>query len=316
MTFPPLPRLVDQHLGDPSSGWSIGIPGAIGEFSYDTDEPAAIHLDEACKSVVTARGAIAARLPAEIRCIAHESIDSESQSWSQSLVFCLPERAAGLPTHHVLTEIGPDVDAIRADNRKDLLFDLGLGSPYLQFCVRSGAQELLTALRRGAGTSIFEPANPALKAILQGSPHRVLLSRLGRIEIFQGIPPADGGHKSPLGPHTHLLPELLATDRTGPETISMPDGWVPALTLYPPHPLRDPQGRPHPFDRRAHQALESFSPTSHRLACRIALRQLPYLHDRLVGLDAWSAALDRHEFEATCTSPKPPEASEPYARPR
>ncbi len=137
----------------------------------------------------------------------------------------------------------------------------------------------------------------------------------------QVIPPADGGNETPLGPHTHLQPELLATHGTHQETIPIPEGWVPGLTVYPQHPLHDLQGRPRPFDRRAHQAFQellaphgaadylaekaritravlagdppaSFPPTSHRLACRIALRQLPCLHNRLADFDAWSAAFD------------------------
>ena len=316
--------LLDQHLKDAESGWSIGILGAVGEFGYDQDESAAIELDGVDKSVVTARGALAINFPADVRCVAYETIGNDSRSWLHGLLFCLPERAAIMPTHHVLTDIGPDSNAITIDNRTDPLFDLGLGSPYLQFCVRSSDRELLTFLRRGAGTSVFDPVNPAWNAIREASPHRVVVSRLGRIEVYQAIPPADGHHKSPTGPHTHVLPELLATRRTHAETIPISDGWVPGLALYPPHPLHDQQGHPHSFDRNAHQVFQellarygaagylaqkaritrailtgdppdSVSPIAHNLTCRIALCQAPHLHDHLPGLEAWMAACQSNE---------------------
>ena len=44
-----------------------------------------------------------------------------------------------------------------------------------------------------------------MAVILAASPHRVFVSRVGRIEVFQAIPSANG--KSPEGPHTHVLPK-------------------------------------------------------------------------------------------------------------
>ena len=52
--------------------------------------------------------------------------------------------------------------------------------------------------------------------ILAANPHRVFISRLGRIEVYQPIPPPSG--KSPEGPHTHVLPRLLQSRRTHPAT--------------------------------------------------------------------------------------------------
>ena len=114
------------------------------------------------------------------------------------------------------------------------IFDLGLGSPYLRFCIRSGDPELLAVLRSALGSSLLDPGNPATQAILRISPHRVVLSGLGRVEVYQAIPAADAGEESPLGPHTHLLPERLSANRTHRETLPIPSGWIPALMLYPP----------------------------------------------------------------------------------
>ena len=62
--------------------------------------------------------------------------------------------------------------------------------------------------------------------ILAANPHRVFISRLGRIEVYQPIPPPSG--KSPEGPHTHVLPRLLKSGRTHPATEPVPEGWFPA----------------------------------------------------------------------------------------
>ena len=84
-------------------------------------------------------------------------------------------------------------------------------------------------------------AASAMGIILATNPHRVFLSRLGRVEVFQPIPPPDG--KSPDGPHTHVLPGLLRHRRTHPATEPIPDGLVPCAHVYPPHPAKDGMGR-------------------------------------------------------------------------
>ena len=221
---------VERQLRGPGSRWSIGILGAIGEFGYDAGEPAAIDTTGAIKTVVTPRGAIAVHLVDDVRCIAHESGE---EGGGEALSFCLPERAALLPVHDVPTELGPDVDAITTDKRSHRLFDLGLGSPYLQFCIRTSDPELLAVLRGSLASSLLDPTSVARSELLRRSPHRVIVSRLGRIEVYQAIPSAAGDAASLQGPHTHLLPELLETRRTHPEALPIPEAWIPCLTLYP-----------------------------------------------------------------------------------
>jgi hypothetical protein len=87
------------------------------------------------------------------------------------------------------------------------------------------------------------------------SPHRVFISAAGRIEVYQPIPPPTG--KSPDGPHTHVLPRLLARGRSHAATVPIPSGWVVAMTLYPPHPLRQGSGQPIAFDPARHAAFQT-----------------------------------------------------------
>ena len=115
--------------------------------------------------------------------------------------------------------------------------------------------ELIDGLRGHAGRSVFEPGNPAMGLILRHSPHRVFVTRAGRAEVYQAIP-AHGG-VSPEGPHTHVLPKLLAHGRTHAATEPIPAGWVSCAHSYPAHPLRDGYGRAIPFDAARHQRFQS-----------------------------------------------------------
>ena len=67
--------------------------------------------------------------------------------------------------------------------------------------------------------------------ILASNPHRVFASRLGRIEVFQPIPPVDG--KSPTGPHP----------------TSSPSCWRLVAPTRPPSHCR-PAGFPAPISTR------------------------------------------------------------------
>ena len=154
-----------------------------------------------------------------------------------------------------VTEIGADVEALREEERDARLFDLGLGLLQVDVCVRTADAGLVTALRSGAGRSLFDPGNPAMAAILHASPHRVFVARVGRAEVYQPIPSPD--MKSPDGPHTHLLPKLLRAGRTHAANTPIPEGWIPCAHLYPAHPAKDAFGRPLPFDLRRHESFQA-----------------------------------------------------------
>jgi hypothetical protein len=224
-----------------------------------------------------------------------------------------------------LTEIGPDREAPREEDRDSVLFDLGFGALQADFCVRIGDRTLAGNLREHAGRDVFEPGNPAMGMILEANPHRVFISRLGRIEVYQPIPPPSG--RSPEGPHTHVLPRLLRNRRTHPATEPVPDGMVPCAHLYPPHPARDGLGEARPFDPTHHRAFQamliacgdaeafavkqrvmdavlagappaSIASSRHgRTSIRIALRQMKSQGHASATLDAWLASFDQASSE-------------------
>jgi hypothetical protein len=151
----------------------------------------------------------------------------------------------------VLTELDADREALQPEHRGSTLFDLGLGALQADLCVRLDDADQAALLRRYCGRPVFDPASAAMSIVLQTNPHRVFTSRIGRIEVYQPIPPPSG--KSPEGPHTHVLPKLLKSGRSHAATEPIPPGWIPCAHLYPRHPIG---GGNTPFDAAGHQAFQ------------------------------------------------------------
>ena len=318
---PSLVELFAGQIADTDAQWSLGTFGAIAEFSRGPDEPAEIAQTETSVSAVTARGGIRLDAVAGLRPIAFETITT--QSWSQRVAFCLPQQASAMGQRTAMTELGPDKHALRPQDRAAILFDLGLDTLQVDACIRTDDKGLVAKLRECAGHGLFEPGNPAMGLILGASPHRVFITRCGRAEVYQPIPPP--GAVSPPGPHTHVLPKLLAHRRTHAATEPIPRGWVSCAHLYPAHPLRDGAGRSRPFDvarygafqrmlsrygdieklrfkRNVAKAIASgVGPSAiavpddryAQAAIRVALRQIKAADGPSDNLTAWFAAHDR-----------------------
>jgi hypothetical protein len=323
-----LAEFLAGQAADCDAAWSLGTFGAIAEFTRDADEAATLDRNGDMVAVVTPRGALRIDAHPVLRPIASESLTKES--WSHRVALCLPHDACAMSRRTVLAEIGPDRAALRAEDRDAVLFDLGLGALQIDVCVRSADPTFIAKLRGCTGKSIFAPDSGAMGVILGANPHRVFVSRLGRVEVFQPIPPPDG--ESPSGPHTHVLPKLLAHGRTHAATEPLPDGWVPCAHLYPPNPIRDKFGRSRVFQPGHHAAFQSMlarfgdpqhlalkqrifdavtagqepfaaaSPNNRfaRTTVRVALRQMRASDRSSEALAAWLSAYDRaepHEVE-------------------
>jgi len=244
--------LLQREIANPDTQWSVGTFGAIAEFARDRDEPVRLTPSIEAIAAVTPRGGIALKPHQDCRPFASESVTKSG--WSQRIALCLPASDCAMNGRHTLTEIGADHDALRPEDRQSILFDLGLGALQADFCVRIGDPDLAARLRELCGRAVFEHGNAAMGMILGANPHRVFISRLGRIEVYQSIPPPSG--RSPEGPHTHVLPKLLKSGRTHAATEPVPDGWVPCAHIYPPHPARDGMGEARPFDPAFHSSFQ------------------------------------------------------------
>jgi hypothetical protein len=245
--------LLVDHIRDPHASWACGRFGAIAEFHRDADEPVEIAVEPSIVAA-TSRGAIRLDVLPELRPVAYETISSCIESWGQGVVLCLPRDAAAMSGRTVVTELGPDRDAVRLDDRDAILFDLGLGGEQSDTCVRSPDPEAIALLRAACGRPLPE-SNALLHRLPALSPHRVFCCRTGRVEVYQPIPAPDG--KSPEGPHTHVLPRLLAHGRLNAATVPVPDGWLAGMSLFPAHPLLRADGEPIAFDAARYRAFQS-----------------------------------------------------------
>lgn len=253
MTADDVTSLIHQELATETTQWNLGTFGAIAEFLRDPDEPVELGNGPSRLLAVTNRGGIGFDDLSEVRLFASET--AVGQGWSHRVALCLPEAACTMNRRTVLTELGPDEAALRLQDRGGILFDMGLSTLQVDICIRTGDPELIATLRSVAGRSLFDAGNPAMGAIIAKGPHRVFVTRAGRCEVYQPIPPADG--KSPEGPHTHVLPQLLRNGRTHAATEPVPDGWVPFAHLVPAHPLKDAMARPRPWDGAAHERFQA-----------------------------------------------------------
>jgi hypothetical protein len=314
--------LLHAQIADTDTQWSLGTFGGIAEFSRDRDEKVRLMQSATGAAAVTARGGIAIELSDDCRPFAFECITRSS--WSQRVALCLPAGDCAMNRRTVLTELDVDREALQPEHRGSTLFDLGLGALQADLCVRIDDHNTVARLRSHCGRSVFDPANPAMGLLLETNPHRVFISRIGRIEVYQPIPPASG--KSPDGPHTHILPKLLKSGRTHAATEPIPEGWIPCAHLYPGHPVRDASDLFDPachdsfqrmieyfglpeclaIKRRIVDAIGSGEPPSKlataldrhgRTGVRIALRQLKAAGTVSPMLKAWLAEFDHTAVE-------------------
>jgi hypothetical protein len=327
MTAPPgnLQAILRAHLDDRASSWSIGGYGAIAEFHWlPGDNPGEDSGDDReGLQVVTDAGALLLQLREDVVPHAYQSVSRHRDRWLQGITLCLPWRRAGRGAREVLTELGPDRQAIRRRDRDAVLFDMGLALPHVDACVRSDSPDLLRVLRAGCGRSLLEAGNAVMPAIMDASPQRVFLSQLGRLEVYQRIGRA--GQPTPLGPHTHVLPRLLAAQRANAEDNDAPAYYRACAYLYPKHPMIDNLGNRKAYDRDAHaqftalmerwgdasflaerqratRALRTGMDARHyqapadakgRYALRIAIRELAQQMGDSDIIEAWRTRFDR-----------------------
>lgn len=314
-----LAQLVGQQLASASTAWSIGVPGALAEF-HRSESDACISAAYGC--ITTARGGLRLEFSGRVRAVAYEMLSTHPELWRHGIVLCLRRDECAMNGRSVITEVGPDREAIRAQDRDAVLFDLGLGSHYCDFHVRTEDPRCIARLRRGIGTSLFDPCHGLFDEIPHLSPHRVFISRLGRLEVYQHI--GKPGGVTPEGPHTHVMPKLFRSNRTHWADVPLPADWVPCITAYPANPVLDDHGMRKPFDPAQHKTFQSLlanfgdadtleikravwqsvrngsGPQSvgklrerrHRIACRIALRQMFHCDGESPLLSHWRSMFD------------------------
>lgn len=251
-------ELVARQLMDIETGWSIGSFGAIGEFHQRADDDVRKNKPSQLTRITEKGGiGIFADKLGESRCIAFETLSKNPRRWTSDIIFCLPENDAAMAGRSVLTEIGPDTGALDEKDQDGLLFDMGLSLRHVDFCVRTKDQDLIETLRQYEGTSLFAEGSAAMAAILKAHPHRVVCSKLGRVEIYQKIGGVETGGVSPDGPHTHVLPKLIKSGKTHSSNAQVPEGYLVCLYMHPANPVMGPDGKDIPFQKGRYEAFQS-----------------------------------------------------------
>lgn len=243
--------LLGDALADPSTTWSLGSFGAVAAFLRDPDEPS-LALPDHRLGLATARGAIAFGSIGELRPVAYET--GFASGWNHAVALCLPRDSCAMNRRTVLTELGPDRDAARIEDRDGILFDLGLGLLAVDACIRAHDPETIALLRGRTGARVFDPGDPVGPSLLAAGPHRVFLTRIGRIEVFSPVQPNSSGVACP---QSYIVADILRSGRTHAATAPIPPGWVPCGAFQPPHPCKDASGRRIPFRRDRHDAFQA-----------------------------------------------------------
>jgi hypothetical protein len=224
----PVRVLVEEHLAQVTSSWEAGAPGALATLTRLPDEPA----QRGPNSLVTPQGGIRLVLPDDAVAVAYEApSERDPLRWEQVVAFCVRDPARACRT--VVTELGPDRDALRPRDLGGVLFDLGLGVPTADVCVRATDRATLEALRDAAGSGIGD-------GLAGLTFHVVVETAVGRLEL------------------THPQPgsglRLMSFRTAAPH---LPEGFTSVLRLRPAHPAESPDGRPAPFDLDRHLAWQA-----------------------------------------------------------
>lgn len=251
-----LQSLLTRHLADWRSGWSMGSSSAIAAFHQNAGELAVID-EPANLTRATRRGGVRITTTAltNIVPVAYETLCSNRRGWGHALALCLPQTLARRSARQVLTEIGPDDNPIRGIDRPGILFDMGLALPQCDFCIRTSDPKLLAVLRANLGISVFDPANTAMAAVLAAHPHRIALTNIGRVEVYQQIGSRGFGGIDCAAPSAHALPKPLRDGRTHFANAPIPIGLLPLGALHPGNPVGDDMGKP--FDTSLHEAFQA-----------------------------------------------------------
>src|SRR5271170_6369441 len=209
---------------EPKTRWSIGVYGAVAEFAAGNHATPMIEVGEGSLVLREAGGTMRLHPPPGTRIF---QLVGASRKIERLVLALHRSRLRGIPAIGV-TELGADEDAIEPACQNERLFDLGVSRSVVRFCVRTGEPALVAALRRANGLDPLDLAIGLVPALLASSPDRVLISPIGRIEVSGPI--LRSSHE---GPHTHLLPDLLAYGSELEPGFALPEGYAAGASIFP-----------------------------------------------------------------------------------
>jgi predicted Fe-S protein YdhL (DUF1289 family) len=218
-----------QTARDPATTFAIGVQGAVAEFMRAPDDRAIVQ-GNADRLLIRSRlGALCLNLMPWVRVF---SFGPEG-GLPDEVVLAGHRSRLTSPAACTVVDLGPDRNATGQRERRARLFDLGLDRPTIRFCVRTDEPDLIFELRSCVGQPLSAVAPSLFPLLLGRHPHRVVVSLLGRIEVTQPIGLRDRTPATPVGPHTHLMPDLLRTGRELAPGRDLPAGYAALASLFP-----------------------------------------------------------------------------------
>jgi len=208
----------------PNIGWSIGVYGAVAEFVTRNATIPEVEIGDDGPILRTSGGSLRLRPPPGTRMF---ELVGAAGKLERRVLALHRSRLREAPASGV-TELGADEEAIGPAHRTERLFDLGVTRRTIRFCVRTGEASLIAALQRANGLDALDPNIGLVPALLASSPDRVVISPIARIEVFGPIVRSDRG-----GPHTHLLPKLIACGNGLEPGFALPDGYAAGVSIFP-----------------------------------------------------------------------------------
>lgn len=215
--------LIASVVAGGAGSWSFGVHGAVAEFDGCDAERVVSRLGRVIESR-TSTASMRITVGDDTRMF---SLNKPGTDEPFAFVLGVPESSV-VGGRTSLTNVGPDLQAMLPEGRHGTLFDLGLGSRAASFCVR-GDNAISRFLDPHTGAQWFDVADILGPQLVAASPHRVITTSIGRVEIYTPIPPPDAA--SPRGSHTHLLPGELDLGLELPPGIGMDPHYVPAAIV-------------------------------------------------------------------------------------
>ncbi|MGR3492164.1 MAG: DUF1289 domain-containing protein [Shimia sp.] len=221
-------RFVVSTLSAGEGTWVMGVVGAVAEFAAAPGEAVTVIENANEITAHTRNGAIRFMLGDDVRAL---TFDPPKMGFAPRIVLAVKRERGRMAVCDGVSDLGPDDGALMQEGARTL-YDLGLARKEGRFCVRVEEGRAHQALSAVAGRS-FNQALPVIAGpLIEESPSRVVESALGRVEVQGRIPPPDA--VSPSGPHTHLLPDHIATGRAMPTGMDLPRAYLPGAIFYPP----------------------------------------------------------------------------------
>ena len=208
--------------------WSMGVVGAVGEFLPKEGLETRIHVEGDVLTAETPGAGLRWRLDDAVRALTFDV--PPGTDLPNRIALAVKSERGGPPIASALAALGTDDDAISDHDLGTPWFDLGLGRTEVRFALRVSEGTTARLLEAHIGTPLDELLTAIGPALVEASPVRVIETAIGRMEVATPIPPPGG--RPPTGPHTHLLPEQLASMRATPTGLDLPPAYLPGAIFY------------------------------------------------------------------------------------